>query len=122
MRTFLGRITSPVKSLAAGLWQKQRKKELYELRMGSMELPAPGVSKLIGVSRTLLEAVPGAARQNHRQGWTILPLVNWVLSLGTCIWAQTRCSPKGGKPEGTWLATVCFPRIKKVLERDLRGA
>lgn len=83
MRTFLGRITSPVKSLAAGLWQKQRKKELYELRMGSMELPAPGVSKLIGVSRTLLEAVPGAARQNHRQGWTILPLVNWVLSLGT---------------------------------------
>lgn len=83
MRTFLGRITSPVKSLAVGLWQKQRKKELYELRTGSMELSAPGVSSLIGVSRALLEAVPGVARQNHRQGETILPLVNWILSQRT---------------------------------------
>lgn len=41
-----------------------------------MQPSAPGVNLLVGASRVLLEAVPGAVRQNQREGVTILLLVN----------------------------------------------
>lgn len=63
-----GRTPSPVRSLQIELQQKQSKRELDELWMGSTKLPVPGVSVLMGASRALLEAVPGAARQSHRKG------------------------------------------------------
>lgn len=65
---FWGRIGSPVKeTLTSRTTAETKKRELDRLRTGNIQLSVPGVSVLTGASRALLEAVPGAARQNHRE-------------------------------------------------------
>jgi hypothetical protein len=56
---------SHVKSLEAELQWKQRENVMNLGRRVCSS--APGVSMLMGTSRALLEAVPEAARQNHKE-------------------------------------------------------
>lgn len=57
---------SHVKSLEAELLRKQRENVTNLGRRVCSS--APGVSVLMGTFKALLEAVPGAARQNHKEG------------------------------------------------------
>lgn len=58
--------------------------------------------------------MPGPVRQNHREGETILQLTNRKdpFSEDKYIWAQTRCSPKGGKSQTTCFATGLFTKVE----------
>lgn len=117
-RALLGKDRISCETLTSRTTAETKKRELDGLRTGSTQLSVPGVSVLMGASRALLEAVPGAARQNHREDRICCHLLtDWTL--------PQRTNTSGHKPAAVQREEshkCLFTKDEEVLGRDLKRA